>query len=247
MDIWKYITIGHDNHLFCNPLSAAKVDELVELLRIPKGGRLVDIACGKGEFLRRAVRRWSCRGVGVELDEGWVSVARAKAAEWSLEGQIEVVQSDGAKYEDSPGSFDAAVCLGASWIWGVYAGTLEALVRWTRPGGTVLVGEPFWIREPSSEHLAAAKMQRSQFGSHVENVEVGEGTGLSFLHAIVSSHDDWDRYQGYQWDAAARYAQRNPGDPDIPELMRRMRGYRDIYLKWGRAELGWATYLFLKP
>ena len=247
MDLWKYFTIGHENHLFCNPLSEAKVDELVELLRIPKGGRLVDIACGKGEFLRRVVRRWSCRGVGVELDRSWASEAEAKAAEWGLEGRIEVVQSDGAKYDGSSGSFDAAVCLGASWIWGGYTGTLDALARWTRPGGTVLVGEPFWIRDPSSEHLEAAKMQRSQFGSHVENVEVGQARNLSLLHAVVSSPDDWDRYEGYQWYSAERYAQRNPSDPDVPELLQTMRRHRDIYLMWGRAELGWACYLFLNP
>jgi hypothetical protein len=69
---------------------------------------------------------------------------------------------------------------------------------------------------------------------------------LGLLHTIVSSEDDWDRYQGHQWYAAENYSRRNPGDPDVPELMANMRKTRDHYLQWGRNEIGWAVYLFVK-
>ena len=60
MDLWKYFAIGHERHLFCNPLSEAKVDELVALLALSDEARVLDIACGKAEFLVRTVKRWSC-------------------------------------------------------------------------------------------------------------------------------------------------------------------------------------------
>jgi SAM-dependent methyltransferase len=246
MDLWKYFAIGHENHVFCNPLSEAKVDELIELLEIPERGRIVDIACGKAEFLVRAARRWRCDGVGVDLSPYCVSDARAKAQAGGLGEVLQIVEANGAEYEAPGESFDAAVCLGASWIWGGLRGTLEALGAWTKPGGRVLVGEPFWRSDPAPEHLEAAKLQRSSFATHSENIETGLDQGLQLLHSIVSSEDDWDRNEGYQWHAAETFAQHNPLDPDVPELLSRMRNYRDIYIRWGRQELGWATYLFLK-
>ncbi len=124
MDLWKYFAIGHENHVFCNPLSEAKVDELIELLEIPERGRIVDIACGKAEFLVRAARRWRCDGVGVDLSPYCVSDARAKAQAGGLGEVLQIVEANGAEYEAPGESFDAAICLGASWIWGGLRGTL---------------------------------------------------------------------------------------------------------------------------
>jgi hypothetical protein len=110
----------------------------------------------------------------------------------------------------------------------------------------VVIGEPFWRRAPSPDHLEAAGLTESSFGTHLGNVQTGLGLGLCLLHTIVSSEDDWDRYEGYGWYAAERYSQRNPDDQDLPELMAKMREARDHYLRWGRDEIGWAVYLFLK-
>ena len=78
MDLWKYFAIGHEPHLFCNPLSEAKVDELIALLALSDEARVLDIACGKAEFLVRTVKRWSCSAVGVDISPYFVADARAK-------------------------------------------------------------------------------------------------------------------------------------------------------------------------
>ena len=246
MDLWKYYAVGHEQHVVCNPLSEAKVDELVALLALPDEAWVLDIACGKAEFLVRTARRWKCSAVGVDISPYFVADARAKVKAAGLESAIEIVESDGSVYGGKPSSFDAAVCLGASWIWGGLEGTLRALSTWAKPDGLVVVGEPFWRTTPSPEHLEAAELTESSFGTHLGNAQTGLGLGLSLLHTIVSSEDDWDRYEGYQWCAAERHSQRNPNDPDLPELMAKMRKARDHYLRWGRNEIGWAVYLFLK-
>lgn len=249
MDIRKYFSVGHEHHVFCNPLSEAKFDEIIELMAPALGGagRVLDIACGKGEFLRRTAKRHGSQGVGVELQDAWAEEGRARARAEGLDEALEFVTGDGAKYQAPAESFDMVSCFGASWIWGGHAGTLAALARWARPGGMVLAGEPYWIREPSPEYLQAAGLQRSDFDTHLGNVAQGEKQGLRFLHAIRSSADDWDRYEGLQWYAAELYAQRHPEDPDNDELLAKMRENRASYLRWGQAELGWAVYLFLKP
>ena len=246
MDLWKYFAVGHEQHVFCNPISEAKVDELVALLALSEEARVLDIACGKAEFLVRTVRRWKCNAVGVDISPYFVADARAKIKAAGLESAIEIVESNGSEYGGKSSSFDAAACLGASWIWGGLEGTLRALSSWAKPGGLVVVGEPFWRTTPSPDHLEAAELTESSFGTHQGNVQTGLGLGLRLLHTIVSSEDDWDRYEGYQWYAAEGYSRRNPDDPDLPELMANMRKARDHYLQWGRNEFGWAVYLFLK-
>ena len=90
-------------------------------------------------------------------------------------------------------------------------------------------------------------MDRDAFGSHADNVATGTAEGLVPLLALVSSGQEWDWYETLQWRAAARYAERHPDDPDIPALLERVSRARHEYLTWGRATLGWALYLFLKP
>jgi SAM-dependent methyltransferase len=247
MERWKYFDIVHRDHVFWNPLSEAKVDELISLLRPAARGRVLDIACGAGEFLRRVVTYWQAEAVGVDASPSCVALARDRLGQAGLGVRTQVLEMDGAAYEAPPESFDVSCCLGASWIWRGHAGTLAALSRWTKPGGMVLVGEPYWRKEPTPAYLEASGTTREGFTTHAKNVTAGTAAGLRFLHSIVSSEDDWDRYEGLHCFAAERYARANPDDPDVPELLTRTAQYYNAYLQWGRSELGWATYLFLKP
>ena len=106
MDLWKFFAIGHEDHVFCNPLSEPKFDELIAQLAIPYGGRILDIACGKAELLARAVARYDCLGVGVDLSPFCVAEARARFEEEGRASAIEVVEANGSEYEAPLGSFD---------------------------------------------------------------------------------------------------------------------------------------------
>ncbi|MGI9431051.1 MAG: SAM-dependent methyltransferase [Myxococcota bacterium] len=246
MDLWKYFAITHERHVFCNPFSAEKFAELSELYDLPPGARVLDIACGKAEFLTRIVQRWQCDGVGVDLSPPFVEDARARVADAGLDDRIEIVLANGNEYDPAPGSFAVAQCIGASWIWEGVSGTLKALADFVPSGGLVVLGEPFWRTEPSPEHLAAGGYSRTQFASHEENCRAGSEAGLVLLHAIASNEDDWDRYEGLQWLSAERYARLHADEEGVPALLERVHSERDQYLRWGRQELGWAVYLFSK-
>jgi hypothetical protein len=185
--------------------------------------------------------------VGVDISPFHMAELREAAARRAPAADLELLEMGGADYEAAPGSFDLACCLGASWIFGGHAGTLRALRAATRPGGQVLVGESFWCREPDPAYLAWSGMHREEFRTHSENVATGVAEGLAPLLALVSNGDEWDRYETLQWRAAARFAAANPGDPDVPELLRRVEKSRFEYLTWGRETLGWALYLFGRP
>lgn len=247
MDRWKYFGITHTDHTIMNPLSLEKTRELVGLLRLPEGGRVLDVACGKAEFLCLVAEAYKVKATGIDLSPYTIKAARQNVETRGLAGRIELLHADGGKYQpDAPEGLDLASCIGASWVYENHAGTLKALSGMTRPGGLVLVGEPFWVTDPDPEYLKLIGADLSLCGSHAENVRIGEDVGLALLYTLVAGPDDWDRYEGLQWQAAERYAAEHPDDPDVEALLRAARSSRNAYLRWGRNCLGWAMYLFQK-
>jgi len=154
-------------------------------------------------------------------------------------------EMNGSDYRpDEPHSLALASCIGASWVFGGHAATLEALSDMVEPDGWVVVGEPYWRQEPSEDYLEASGLTRGDFGTHSGNVEAGELRGLDLVHTFVSNEDDWDTYEGLQWYATAEYARSHPDDQDLRELLERVAKAKAVYLRWGRGTLGWAIYAF---
>jgi SAM-dependent methyltransferase len=248
MDTWKFYDITHREHLVCNPTNEEKLTRLVEILRLPRGARVIDIASGKGEFLVRLAEAYDVNGLGIDISPFCTADARKKLAERAPDSAVTFTQMDGRNLaSEAPSLFALAACIGASWIFGGHHGTLEALTRMVEPGGWVIAGEPFWLREPSADYLKVSGDRREDFGTHAENVEAGERLGLRLVHTLVSSRDDWDRYEGLQWYAADSYAREHPEDPDLPEVIERVARSKSAFLREGRETLGWAIYAFRRP
>ncbi len=245
MDRWKYFDVTHKRHLVCNPMSVAKLDELIEVMALDPGANVLDIACGLGEMLTRLVERYGVSGVGVDISPYCVADSKQKLQERVPKARIEILNMDGADYQPDR-QFDLTMCIGASWVYKGHQGTLRALKSMTKMDGLILVGEPFWIKEPEEAFLVSEKYTRDMFGTHFDNVLIGEEEGLVPLYTMVSNQDDWDRYETLQWHAAAKYAAESNSDPDVPEILARVARARTTYLRWGRDTLGWALYLFRK-
>jgi SAM-dependent methyltransferase len=245
MDTWRFYDVTHREHVICNPTSVEKLGHLVEQLRLPAGARVVDIACGKGEFLIRLAEAYGVTGLGIDLSPFYIAEARKRLEARAAEAKVIFKQMDGAEFKpEEPHSFTVASCIGASWIYGGHAGTLDALTHMVAPGGWVVTGEPYWLQEPCEEYLKVLGLPKDAFGTHISNVETGERRGLDLVHTLVSSGDDWDRYEGLQWSASFEYACSNPDDPDLPEILQRVGDQKAAYLRWGRDAVGWAIYVF---
>jgi len=247
MDMWKFYGITHREHVLCNPMSVDKFQELIALLRLEPGDRVLEIATGKGEFIIRLAEQYHIEGIAVDLSPYFVSDAMEKHQQRVPNARLSFVEMDGADYEpEEQESFDLVACIGASWIFGGHRGTLKTLTEMTAPGSWVVVGEPYWRREPTAEHLKAIGEERSAYGTHYENVKVGRELGLRLVYTLVSNQDDWDRYEGLQWYAAEQWANEHPDDPDVEEVLRRVGENKENYLRWGRETFGWAIYVFKK-
>jgi SAM-dependent methyltransferase len=247
MDMWKFYDITHREHVVCNPTSEEKLTRLVELVRLPTDAQVVDIACGKGEFLIRLAETYGARGVGIDISPFFIAEAKRRIEMRTSGVDVTFLQMDGADFKpDEPEKLDLASCIGASWVFGGHAATLEALIRMVKPGGWVIVGEPYWRHEPEREYLEAIRVTRNDFGTHYQNVEVGREHGLEAVYTLVSSQDDWDRYEGLQWYAAETWASDHRDDPDVETVLKQVRESKTAYLRWGRETLGWAIYVFKK-
>jgi SAM-dependent methyltransferase len=246
-DKWKYYDITHKRHVLCNPLSEKKFQRLCHLLELKRGARVLDIACGLGEFLITLAELYSISGVGVDISPYCIRDCVEKHRKRVPSTDIKFVEMDGAEYTPaSLRSFSLAACIGASWVYGGHRGTITALTKMVERGGLVVVGEPFWLQEPSEAYLQAAGMGREDFGSHRDNVRVGEAEGLTCLYTLVSNHDDWDHYETLGWWSLDEYVRTHSDDPDVPELVERTKHVKEIYLRWGRDTMGWAIYVFRK-
>ncbi len=244
MDLLKFFDITHREHVLCNPMSIVKFEELIGLLRLKSGDRVLEIAPGKGEFIIQLAQQYDIEGTGVDLSPYYISYAREKHQQRIPGARLSFLVMDGADYNPDEKDFDLVACIGASWIYGGHKGTLTALKDMAAPGSWVVVGEPYWRREPTAEYLKAIGEKRSTYGTHYENARVGAELGLKLLYTLVSNQDDWDRYEGLQWYAAEKWASGHPDDPDVEEILKRVREDKENYLRWGRETFGWAIYVF---
>lgn len=248
MDMWKFFSVTRKYHTVDNPFNESKLDQLIDALHLPSDARVLDIACGNAEMLCRIAECYpSSSGTGIEVSPFRSAAAHARIVAGSLSERVSVYTMSGSDFTASDESFDSVSCIGASWIWSGFSGTLNALTRWAKPGGVVIVGEPYWQTAPPPDYVKEEGWSANLFATHAGNIAAGERLGLVPLLSIASSLDDWDRYEGLTWLAAADFARDYPEDPDVADVQDQVARARRLYLTWGRDSLGWAIYLFRKP
>lgn len=245
MDIWKYYNITHKKHIICNPMSKEKLEGLFLLLDLKGDYRVLDIGCGKGEPLVRLAELSGISGVGVDISPYYIKDCQKKKDERIPGSDIRFLEMDGVKYTPEENElFNLTMCLGASFAFGGFSQTIDALKKMTGPDGMIIVGEPYWIKEPDNEYLKMSEIKKEEFNTHYKNIDVAENKGLKCIYTLVSSRDDWDHYETLQWWSAYGYVSRNPGDADNPELLSMIEKSKNQYLMYGRDTLGWAIYVF---
>jgi SAM-dependent methyltransferase len=216
--------IAHGDLTLYNPLSEADLDEAIGLLDLAPGARVLDVACGTAEVLRRIAARWDVRAVGYDADAELIERARNAAPELELS----------VAEEPPPGPFDLVVCIASSHALGGFPVALERL---RGLGGQVLLGEGYWRREPSAEYLEAlGGATRDELPDYGGLFAVAQDAGLTPLWSRVASERDWDRYEWTQVLNAERH-----GSEQLRERATAAR--RRLTMPGGRDTLGFALVL----
>jgi SAM-dependent methyltransferase len=237
MDRNDWTQIAHEGIDLMNPLPAAKLDEVLAVLELEHGARVIDLGCGKGELLRRLAARYEIRGVGIDRSPTLLEEARRRAPA----GVTYIVADLTAFATGAP--FDLAASLGASV--GGYKPTLARLAGHLRPGGLALLGEGYWRREPDAAYLEALGATRDEMPDYPGLFAAAAEAGLEPRYAVTASTDDFDRYE-WSWSLnGERYAAAHPDEPGVDEFLAFIRNGRRRYVELGgRDTLGFGVFLF---
>jgi SAM-dependent methyltransferase len=236
----RYYVVAESTHGLQNPTSREKILLLGERLGLGPESRVLDIASGRGGPALLLAETFGCSVRGVEIAPEFHAVAVERAAAAGLADRLTFELGDGAVATFEPEAYDAALCLGASFVWGSLADTVEALAPAVRPGGHVVVGEPYWRTLPLPDDYA----DRNEPWTTLEGtVTIFETSGLPVVSVIASSEDDWDRYETLHWQAVERWLAEKPTDPDAAEIRQRHEDAKRNHLRHQRELLGWAIFV----
>ena len=230
---WPY-EIAERDHELQNPTSAEKILLLGSYLRLGPASRVLDVACGKGGPATILAGAFGCRITGVEIRPAFADAARERVAAAGLDELVEIRTGDAAGLALEPESLDAALCIGAAFVWGTIADAAAALAPAVRPGGSVAIGEPYWRQLPLPDGI-----DPEGFVSLPATVARLEGAGLALIGIVAASEDDWDRYESLHWRAMEEWLAEQPDE----SLRARHEQRRADYLRNQRSLLGWAIFV----
>ena len=135
MDIPRIFNITESAHRIHNPITAEKLATLGAALRLESGARVLDLGSGSGEMLCTWARDHGVIGLGIDMSQLFTEQAKLRAEELGVAHQVKFIHGDAAGYV-SDEKASVAACVGATWIAGGVAGTIELLARSLRPEGS---------------------------------------------------------------------------------------------------------------
>jgi SAM-dependent methyltransferase len=243
VDLPRTFVIAESGHRIHNPIDSRKLADFGRALRLAPGTTMLDLASGSGEMLCTWARDHRVRGTGVDISTAFLAKANARAEELGVAGRVAFVHGDAAGHVAAE-PVDVAACIGATWIGGGTAGTVELLQRSLKPGGLMLIGECYWRLAPPDEATVKACHVASEddlFDLPGLADHFG-GLGYDVVEMMLADQDSWDRYRAAQWLNVRDWLDANPGHELYAELRAELDAAPLAYVSHERPYLGWGVF-----
>lgn len=246
MDIPRIFNISESAHRIHNPFTPQKLATLGAALRLEPETRILDLGSGSGEMLCTWARDYGITGVGIDMSRLFSEQAKLRAEELGVTDRVEFIHGDAAGYvaNDKVG---VAACLGATWIGGGVAGTIELLTQSLDTNGIILIGDPYWLRLPSTKDIAKGCLANSisDFLLLPELVASFDDLGYDVVEMVLADREGWDRYEAAKWLTMRRWLEVNPEDDLAPEVRAILTTEPKRYVMYTREYLGWGVFALM--
>lgn len=242
-DLPRHHTIRESSHRIINPISPDKLRQLGDALFLKSNWTMLDLACGKGEMLSTWASDHSIRGTGVDISSVFIEQAKARALELGVGERVEFIHGDASQYRADKGA-DIAACIGATWIGNGVPGSIDLLRKSLKPGGIMLIGHPYWRKQPDSPDVLAAceaEDENTWLPLH-DLIAQMQACDCDVIEMMLADQDSWDRYVAAQWRNIREFVDENPDDDLTPAFRNELRTSPVTHTKYQREYLGWGIF-----
>lgn len=235
MDIPRIINITESAHRIHNPFTSEKLAMLGAALRLEPETRVLDLGSGSGEMLCTWARDYGIGGTGVDKSRLFSEQAKLRAEELGVADRVAFIHGDAAGYVADE-KVGMAACVGATWIGGGIAGTIELLMKSLDTKGIVLIGEPYWLQVPPTEDIAKGCLAGSisDFLLLPELLTSFGKLGFDVVEMVLADQDGWDRYEAAKWLTLRRWLDANPDDELAKEVRTQLTSEPERYATYTR-------------
>ena len=246
MDIPRIFNITESAHRIHNPFTPEKLAALGAALRLETGTRVLDLGSGSGEMLCTWARDHGVIGTGIDMSQLFTEQARLRAEILGVAGHVKFIHGDAAGFV-SDEKVGVAACVGATWIGGGVAGTIELLTQSLLAGGIILIGEPYWRQLPPTEDVAKGCLAGSisDFLLLPELLASFGHLGYDVVEMVLADQDSWDRYEAAKWLTMRRWLEDNPDDEFAKEVRAELASEPERYAAYTREYLGWGVFALM--